>query len=113
MLLCVSVGFSVAVIDEDGTQQLHITEVKPEGLASAKGTYLYIFDINSASWDVIFMHRRQTNMTVAVVELGCSSKSYILLECTSMLPENELIPSDILSGVALCDCTASAAESAL
>ncbi|XP_041807857.1 T-lymphoma invasion and metastasis-inducing protein 1-like isoform X1 [Chelmon rostratus] len=30
-------GFSVAVIDEDGTQQLHITEVKEEGLASAKG----------------------------------------------------------------------------
>ncbi|KAM3601111.1 uncharacterized protein V6R79_007783 [Siganus canaliculatus] len=30
-------GFSVAVIDEDGTQQLHITEVKAEGLASAKG----------------------------------------------------------------------------
>lgn len=32
-----SVGFSVAVIDEDGTQQLHVTEVKAEGLASAKG----------------------------------------------------------------------------
>ncbi|XP_075958443.1 rho guanine nucleotide exchange factor TIAM1 [Anarhichas minor] len=30
-------GFSVAVIDEEGTQQLHITEVKAEGLASAKG----------------------------------------------------------------------------
>ncbi|XP_029303972.1 LOW QUALITY PROTEIN: T-lymphoma invasion and metastasis-inducing protein 1-like [Cottoperca gobio] len=30
-------GFSVAVVDEEGTQQLHITEVKPEGLASAKG----------------------------------------------------------------------------
>ncbi|XP_074466026.1 rho guanine nucleotide exchange factor TIAM1 isoform X1 [Sebastes fasciatus] len=30
-------GFSVAVIDEDGTQQLHITDVKAEGLASAKG----------------------------------------------------------------------------
>ncbi|KAJ0061548.1 hypothetical protein NL108_005699, partial [Boleophthalmus pectinirostris] len=30
-------GFSVAVIDEDGTQQLHITEVKPDGLAAAKG----------------------------------------------------------------------------
>uniref|UniRef100_A0A3Q3VYF4 Uncharacterized protein n=1 Tax=Mola mola TaxID=94237 RepID=A0A3Q3VYF4_MOLML len=30
-------GFSVAVIDEDGTQQLHITEVKATGLASAKG----------------------------------------------------------------------------
>ncbi|XP_040006587.1 T-lymphoma invasion and metastasis-inducing protein 1-like isoform X1 [Xiphias gladius] len=30
-------GFSVAVIDEDGTQQLHITEVKAGGLASAKG----------------------------------------------------------------------------
>uniref|UniRef100_A0A8D3EFM4 TIAM Rac1 associated GEF 1 n=1 Tax=Scophthalmus maximus TaxID=52904 RepID=A0A8D3EFM4_SCOMX len=33
MLLC----FSVAVIDEDGTQQLHVTEVKEGGLASAKG----------------------------------------------------------------------------
>lgn len=32
-----SPGFSVAVIDEDGTQQLHITEVKPDGLAAAKG----------------------------------------------------------------------------
>lgn len=31
-------GFSVAVMDEDGTQQLHITEVKAEGLAAAKGT---------------------------------------------------------------------------
>eukprot|EP00064_Thunnus_orientalis_P001261 superscaffoldBa00000085_g1263 len=30
-------GFSVEVIDEDGTQQLHITEVKAGGLASAKG----------------------------------------------------------------------------
>ncbi|XP_063751459.1 rho guanine nucleotide exchange factor TIAM1-like isoform X2 [Eleginops maclovinus] len=30
-------GFAVAVIDEEGTQQLHITEVKAEGLASAKG----------------------------------------------------------------------------
>ncbi|XP_077962771.1 rho guanine nucleotide exchange factor TIAM1 isoform X2 [Gasterosteus aculeatus] len=30
-------GFSVAVIDEEGTQQLHITEVKAEGLAAAKG----------------------------------------------------------------------------
>ncbi|XP_034538996.1 T-lymphoma invasion and metastasis-inducing protein 1 isoform X1 [Notolabrus celidotus] len=30
-------GFSVAVVDEDGMQQLHITEVKAEGLASAKG----------------------------------------------------------------------------
>ncbi|XP_033834219.1 rho guanine nucleotide exchange factor TIAM1 isoform X1 [Periophthalmus magnuspinnatus] len=30
-------GFSVAVIDEDGTQQLHITEVKPDGLAASKG----------------------------------------------------------------------------
>ncbi|KAM6907302.1 rho guanine nucleotide exchange factor TIAM1 [Xenentodon cancila] len=30
-------GFSVAVIDEDGVQQLHITEVKAGGLASAKG----------------------------------------------------------------------------
>ncbi|XP_074527920.1 rho guanine nucleotide exchange factor TIAM1-like [Halichoeres trimaculatus] len=30
-------GFSVAVVDEDGTQQLHITEVREEGLASAKG----------------------------------------------------------------------------
>lgn len=31
----------MAVIDEDGTQQLHITEVKAGGLASAKGTYLF------------------------------------------------------------------------
>uniref|UniRef100_A0A665UPS8 T-lymphoma invasion and metastasis-inducing protein 1-like n=1 Tax=Echeneis naucrates TaxID=173247 RepID=A0A665UPS8_ECHNA len=30
-------GFSVAVIDEDGTQQLHVTEVKAGGLAAAKG----------------------------------------------------------------------------
>ncbi|KAM9847215.1 rho guanine nucleotide exchange factor TIAM1-like [Aulostomus maculatus] len=36
---CCSVGygFSVAVIDEDGTQQLHITDVKAEGLACGKG----------------------------------------------------------------------------
>uniref|UniRef100_A0A8C2ZIW3 TIAM Rac1 associated GEF 1 n=1 Tax=Cyclopterus lumpus TaxID=8103 RepID=A0A8C2ZIW3_CYCLU len=33
----VGFGFSVAVIDEEGMQQLHITEVKAEGLASAKG----------------------------------------------------------------------------
>lgn len=37
VLLCMFVGFSVVVIDEDGTQQLHITDVKAEGLASAKG----------------------------------------------------------------------------
>ncbi|KAM4545415.1 rho guanine nucleotide exchange factor TIAM1 isoform 3-T3 [Odontesthes bonariensis] len=30
-------GFSVAVVDEDGEQQLHITDVKEGGLASAKG----------------------------------------------------------------------------
>ncbi|XP_061818845.1 rho guanine nucleotide exchange factor TIAM1-like isoform X2 [Nerophis lumbriciformis] len=30
-------GFCVAVVDEDATQQLHITEVKAEGLASVKG----------------------------------------------------------------------------
>ncbi|XP_026184416.1 T-lymphoma invasion and metastasis-inducing protein 1-like isoform X2 [Mastacembelus armatus] len=30
-------GFSVAVIDDDGTQHLHITDVKAGGLASAKG----------------------------------------------------------------------------
>ncbi|XP_045546203.1 rho guanine nucleotide exchange factor TIAM1 [Salmo salar] len=30
-------GFSIAVVDEEGTQQLHITEVKAGGLASAKG----------------------------------------------------------------------------
>ncbi|XP_028277732.1 T-lymphoma invasion and metastasis-inducing protein 1 isoform X3 [Parambassis ranga] len=33
-------GFSVAVIDEDSVQQLHITEVKAGGLASAKGLKL-------------------------------------------------------------------------
>lgn len=39
-----SLGFSVAVIDEEGTQQLHITEVKAGGLASAKGTlYTFVF----------------------------------------------------------------------
>lgn len=27
------------VVDEDGTQQLHITEVKPDSLASDKGIY--------------------------------------------------------------------------
>ncbi|XP_061608217.1 rho guanine nucleotide exchange factor TIAM1-like isoform X2 [Phyllopteryx taeniolatus] len=30
-------GFSVSVMDEDGTQRLHITDVKAGGLASAKG----------------------------------------------------------------------------
>ncbi|KAM8835008.1 rho guanine nucleotide exchange factor TIAM1 [Synchiropus picturatus] len=33
----VGYGFSVAVLDEEGTQQLHVTEVKAGGLASAKG----------------------------------------------------------------------------
>lgn len=33
------------VIDEDGTQQLHITEVKAGGLASAKGTYYVVINI--------------------------------------------------------------------
>lgn len=37
-------GFSVAVIDEDGTQQLHVTEVKAEGLASAKGAYISFYE---------------------------------------------------------------------
>ena len=41
---CTSVGFSVAVIDEDGIQQLHITEVKAEGLASAKGTHFFFMN---------------------------------------------------------------------
>ncbi|XP_041949328.1 LOW QUALITY PROTEIN: T-lymphoma invasion and metastasis-inducing protein 1-like [Alosa sapidissima] len=30
-------GFSVVVVDEDGTQQLHVTDVKVGGLAAAKG----------------------------------------------------------------------------
>lgn len=46
VLLSVSIGFSVAVIDEDGTQQLHITDVKAEGLASAKGTYFFFILTN-------------------------------------------------------------------
>ncbi|XP_031664690.1 T-lymphoma invasion and metastasis-inducing protein 1 [Oncorhynchus kisutch] len=33
-------GFSIAVVDEEGTQQLHITEVKAGGLASAKGLHV-------------------------------------------------------------------------
>ncbi|XP_061596621.1 rho guanine nucleotide exchange factor TIAM1 [Cololabis saira] len=33
----VGYGFSVAVLDEDGVQQLHITDVKEGGLAAAKG----------------------------------------------------------------------------
>ena len=47
---CTSVGFSVAVIDEDGMQQLHITEVKAEGLASAKGTHFFF--MNKQTWRV-------------------------------------------------------------
>ncbi len=42
-----SIGFSVAVIDEDGMQQLHITEVKAEGLASAKGAYFFFYEQTS------------------------------------------------------------------
>lgn len=30
-------GFSVVVVDEDGTQQLHITNVKAGGMAFTKG----------------------------------------------------------------------------
>lgn len=37
VLLWASLGFSVEVVDEEGMQQLHITEVKPDGLASTKG----------------------------------------------------------------------------
>ncbi|XP_062392386.1 rho guanine nucleotide exchange factor TIAM1 [Sardina pilchardus] len=33
----VGYGFSVVVVDEDGTQQLHVTDVKVGGLAAAKG----------------------------------------------------------------------------
>lgn len=42
ILFSMSTGFSVAVIDEEGMQQLHITEVKAEGLASAKGTSSFL-----------------------------------------------------------------------
>lgn len=34
-----SAGFSVAVLEEDGVQQLQVTEVKAGGMASAKGTH--------------------------------------------------------------------------
>lgn len=44
MSLRASVGFSVEVVDEDGTQQLHVTEVKADSLASAKGRY-FIFNV--------------------------------------------------------------------
>lgn len=46
-----SIGFSVAVIDEDGTQQLHITEVKAGGLACAKGT-LFFFLLKSEKQNI-------------------------------------------------------------
>ncbi len=36
-LFFTSPGFSVAVVEEDGGQQLHITDVKAGGLAFAKG----------------------------------------------------------------------------
>lgn len=42
--MSVLAGFSVAVIDEDGTQQLHVSEVKAEGLASAKGAYISFYE---------------------------------------------------------------------
>lgn len=42
--MCVLAGFSVAVVDEDGTQQLHVIEVKAEGLASAKGAYISFYE---------------------------------------------------------------------
>ena len=50
----VSIGFSVAVIDEDGTQQLHITEVKAGGLASAKG--MYSFFNNTQNMKCVIYH---------------------------------------------------------
>lgn len=38
-------GFSISVVEEDGVQQLYITDVKAGGLAFAKGTFpFYIFD---------------------------------------------------------------------
>lgn len=59
----------MAVIDEDGTQQLHVTEVKAEGLASAKGIDFFFFltnkhDVYSASWDLVF---------ITIVDSGCSN----------------------------------------
>lgn len=32
----------MAVVDQDGVQQLHITEVKAGGLASVKGTQMFM-----------------------------------------------------------------------
>lgn len=37
-----STGFSISVVEEDGVQQLYITDVKAGGLAFAKGSSHFI-----------------------------------------------------------------------
>jgi len=48
-----SIGFSVAVVDEDGEQQLHITDVKAGGLVSAKGTCFSLFFYEQTNMDCV------------------------------------------------------------
>lgn len=39
----ISAGFTVEVTEEDAVHRLHVTEVKPGGLASAKGKYIFFY----------------------------------------------------------------------
>ncbi|XP_058483251.1 rho guanine nucleotide exchange factor TIAM1-like isoform X1 [Solea solea] len=73
-------GFSVAVIDEDGTQQLHITEVKAGGLASAKGL---------RAGDEILLLNGKAASTLQMDDMRAAFASQALTLCVSALPRQD------------------------
>ncbi|XP_019952842.2 rho guanine nucleotide exchange factor TIAM1 isoform X1 [Paralichthys olivaceus] len=71
-------GFSVAVIDEDGTQQLHITEVKAGGLASAKGL---------KAGDEILLLNGKPASALQMDDMRAAFVNQALTLCVSTLPQ--------------------------
>ncbi|XP_053297487.1 rho guanine nucleotide exchange factor TIAM1 isoform X1 [Pleuronectes platessa] len=71
-------GFSVAVIDEDGTQQLHITEVKEGGLASAKGLQ---------AGDEILLLNGKPASALQMDDMRAAFVNQALTLCVSTLPQ--------------------------
>ncbi|KAM9331979.1 rho guanine nucleotide exchange factor TIAM1-like [Pholidichthys leucotaenia] len=68
-------GFSVVVIEEDGVQQLHVTDVKEGGLASAKGLKAgdEIMSLNGKLASALHMHDMTTAFSTRTVTLSVST----------------------------------------
>ncbi|KAM9728951.1 rho guanine nucleotide exchange factor TIAM1 isoform 2-T2 [Menidia menidia] len=71
-------GFSVAVVDEDGVQQLHITDVKPGGLAAAKGL--------KAGSEILFLNGKPAS-ALQLDDMKAAFVNHMLTLSISTLPQ--------------------------